>query len=439
VDLTGHEGGLAIPVQQAVRSLEVRHPRVVARGPPVTKAAAGTEGPTMKLPCNLALLAACVWLGCGGEPGLPPGAPDPGRGEPDPRPVPADVAGCAGSVLYANPAEGDERGPWPVGVRTVDLDGLVTEVWYPAVRDSHVDVRRVLYDVRDWLPPGEATKIPNDANAWQICDCYRGLPVDAERGPYPLLLFIHGTAGFRIQSLAFMVHWASRGFIVVAADHPSLYLGDLLADPIGNFGRADLPGDARRMIAALLTDDSALGAGLDARLDAARVGMSGHSAGGGGIAGLGDIAQVLMPMASGGVQEGPALASAFVLAAIDDAVVPVSRTLEGYDDSPAPKRFLGIANAGHLVFSDICAIRNAEGQSILDIALEYQIDNASLASLLFDGCEPHQIDPALGWQITHHVTSPVWEETLHCRAGAADGLSDVGSRFPLAEDYREEL
>lgn len=377
-------------------------------------------------------------LGCGDdEPPLPPGAPDPGRGDADPRPEPGEVAGCADATLYANPEDLAEAGPWPVGVRTVTLDGLTTEIWYPAERDSQVGARRVLYDLRAWLPPDEAEKIPDEATAWQICECYRDLPVDATRGPYPLLVFAHGTAGFRTQSLAFMVHWASRGFVVVAADHPRLVLGELLEDPFGNFGQADQAGDVGRVLDALEAGHEEA-AFLEGRVELGRIGMAGHSAGGNAIGGLGDRARVLMPMAAGGVEPGTALESALVLGAMDDAVVPYASTVEAYEDSPAPKRLLGIADAGHLAFSDICAITNAEGQNILDIALEHEVTNAEFAEVLFDGCTPEHIEPTLGWEITQLATSGVLQEVLHCQDGATQPLEEVTTRYPLAADYRSE-
>ncbi len=48
--------------------------------------------------------------------------------------------------------------------------------------------------------------------------------------------------------------------------------------------------------------------------------MSGHSAGGGAIAGFGDRARVLIPMAAGGAEEGQALASTLVLGGLDDGI-----------------------------------------------------------------------------------------------------------------------
>ena len=55
-----------------------------------------------------------------------------------------------------------------------------------------------------------------------------------------MIIFAHGTAGFRHQSLAQMTHWASHGFVVAAVDHPGLKLGDLLAFSFDQDLTADL-------------------------------------------------------------------------------------------------------------------------------------------------------------------------------------------------------
>ena len=51
-----------------------------------------------------------------------------------------------------------------------------------------------------------------------------------EAGRGTPVVFVHGTASFRTQSLTQMTHWASRGFVVLAADHPKIRLKDLLAN-----------------------------------------------------------------------------------------------------------------------------------------------------------------------------------------------------------------
>src|SRR5690242_19513182 len=217
--------------------------------------------------------------GSGGSGGLPP---------------PNPATGCNGTPLLANPDDPSAHGPWAVGARTVTLAGLTTEIWYPAKAGSEAGKMPARYDLREHLPDADQGKIPDADNPWQPCDCYRDLPIDDAHGPYPVVLFIHGTAGFRTQSLTFMAHWASRGFVVLAADHPGINLKDVLS---GGFGQSDQAGDARRLLAALEPPggDAAFLAG---HLDLANLALAGHSAGGGAISGFGDRAKVLVPMAA---------------------------------------------------------------------------------------------------------------------------------------------
>ena len=89
--------------------------------------------------------------------------------------------------------------------------------------------RTHIYDLRRYLPPDEAAKVSDAQNPWQPCPCYDGLPLDTRRGPYPVIVFIHGTAGYAAQSAQLTAYWASQGFVVIAMDHPGIYLTDLLA------------------------------------------------------------------------------------------------------------------------------------------------------------------------------------------------------------------
>src|SRR6185312_10592148 len=99
------------------------------------------------------------------------------------------------------PKDPGEKGPWPVGVRTLDLDlgnGLKTpvEVWYPAKPGSESEATKVSYDLTAWLPPEHG--IPAEAPKVHIdCDCYRELAPDLEHGPYPVVVIVHGQASFR--------------------------------------------------------------------------------------------------------------------------------------------------------------------------------------------------------------------------------------------------
>lgn len=344
--------------------------------------------------------------------------------------------GCDGVPLLPVPEDTSLRGPWPVGARAGVVDDLGLEVWYPATPGSEAGASKLRYDVRTALPEAEQAKIPDDANPWQDCDCYRDLPIDAEHGPYPVVLFIHGTAGFRSQSLEFMTHWASRGFVVVAAEHPGLWLKDLLGSLCGTPSPAqDLDGDLATLVAAVRAPAGDL-AFLADRVDADRIAMSGHSAGGFAVESGGADAQVIMPMAGAGVAPGAALRSVLVLGAQSDQIVNYSEQQDGYATSPAPKRLVGLANAGHLAFSSLCSLRNADGQDFLEIAAEFEICGANFAGALFD-CSPDYLPDPTAWQIVQYVTSAALEETLHC-SKAGDNFADLTAKFSDVGEFLAE-
>jgi Platelet-activating factor acetylhydrolase, isoform II len=351
---------------------------------------------------------------------------------------PAELVGsCPGTTLRPRPADTAARGPWAVGARAVQIEGLAAEVWYPA-EDPGPRADPVVYDVRDSLPASEQDKISDEDNPWQTCDCYRDLPIDAANGPYPVILFVHGTAGFSTQSLPHMTHWASRGFVVIAANHPGLWLADLLglACGLGNVPQ-DLQGDLDVLVAAVRGEVGGLEAFAD-RLDPERIATTGHSAGGGAVAPTGDAARVVIPMAAGGVEAGTVLESSLVLGAMSDSVVAFSSQQGGYDTTPPRKRLVGIANTGHLVFSEMCALRNAAGDDLVEIAQANDICGAALASGLFQCDESFVPDPE-AWEIIHFASSAVLEETLHCEPEAAAELGLIKGRFPVVLEFLEEL
>ncbi|PCC71953.1 Alpha/beta hydrolase family protein [Nannocystis exedens] len=363
-------------------------------------------------------------------------APDTSTGD-DTTGTGAEVPGCAGGSFLPVPKDTSLPGPWPVGARTVAIADLTVEVWYPAEPGSEAGQEKIRYDIRTGLPDAEQGKVSDADNPWQDCECWQGLPLDADHGPYPAVIFIHGTAGFRSQSLEHMVHWASRGFIVLAADHPGLWLKDLLGSLCGvPMVPQNLADDIGQMVAALAAPAGDL-AFIAGHVDAARIAMSGHSAGGGAIAGAGDSARVLIPMAAGGVEAGAALESTLILGALSDQVVEYSGQQSGFASSPAPKRLVGIDGAGHLAFSSLCSLKNTQGQDFLQIAQANDVCGAQFASFLFD-CSPDYTPDATSWEITQYASSAVLESVLRC-TDAADNFAELQAKFPEVAEFQEAL
>ncbi|MEZ4454530.1 MAG: hypothetical protein R3B09_34075 [Nannocystaceae bacterium] len=345
--------------------------------------------------------------------------------------------GCDDAVFLEIPEDPAARGPWAVGARTFTIADRVTEIWYPAKPGSEAGLDPARYDIRLYLPADEQGKIPDEANPFQICECYRDLPLDEAHGPYPGVIFIHGTAGFRTQSLGFMTHWASRGFIVVASDHDGITLSHILG---GGVIDADQPGDARKVAAAVQAAAGDL-AWLSGHVDAGRFAASGHSAGGFAVEALGDHPgmRVLMPMAGKGTVAGPELQSTLVLGAIDDQIVPFASQTSGYDGSPARKRLVGLSAAGHLAFSDLCVL-GAEQGGILQIGLDYGVDIPDyLIALASDGCGPDNLAPEVGFTIVEAASSAVLAETLQCSSSASATIAGLPAAYPDIGEFEEGL
>lgn len=375
---------------------------------------------TLRIP--LFLSACLLAAACGDSSSAPPAG--------------SDVAGCDGATLLANPADPAMPGPWPVGAKTVTIGRLQVEVWYPGAVGSEAGKDKVRYDIRKSLNPSQRAIIPDADNTWQDCDCYADLPIDPDHGPFPVIVFVHGTAAFRHQSVHQTAHWASRGFVVVAADHPGLMLGDLLAQfcPDDPSGAQNLSGDIDAMLAAIAAPAGSL-AFLAGKVDAGRVGVIGHSAGGSAAANASGKpgVRVVASLAGNAVAKpGGMLEHVLFMGGKSDQVVSYGQVSTAWMGSAMPRDLVGITGAGHLVFSDLCDTRNSSGKSLLEVAQQYNLCGAALAGMLFD-CDPAYIPGPRGWDITNHATSAVFEPTLQCTT-TTQSIADV-TRYTEVDPY----
>jgi predicted dienelactone hydrolase len=350
--------------------------------------------------------------GAGGSTGASSGSSPAGG---DAAAAPAEAPGCGSAKLYETAEDTSVPGPWPVGVKTMQVTmtggSRPVEVWYPASLGSAAGQTQVTYNVEDYLPPGQATKIPASANKLADCDCYRDLPIDSTHGPYPVVIFLHGTGSFRTASLSTMVQWASRGFIAVAADHAGLFLTDFL-------------------VTASLTF-------FGTNADMSRIGIGGHSQGASDAASYATKpnVEVDMPLADLGgtvVPSTSALKSVLIAAGMSDSVVAYSSDESAYSGSPSPKRLVGITGGDHLDVTDLCWETNSSGQTAIQVANQYGICGAGvLAALAKCG---NLSPPTIGPQIVNYVTTAALEETLHCTNRDA-AFSALLSKYSQVGDF----
>jgi alpha-beta hydrolase superfamily lysophospholipase len=358
--------------------------------------------------------------------------------------APKEAKGCGSTKLLEVPSDTALPGPWPVGVKTVTIGTLKVEIWYPAKLGSDKGGKPALYDIREWLPESEKAKV-TDAKEGppQGAGGFRDLPMDDTHGPYPVVIHLHGTAAFRAASGPQTVQWASRGFIVVAADHPGLFLGDQLAAVASvPCTKGTIPTDQKRdadaMIAALTNPTGEL-AFLAKSIDMTQLGIVGHSAGAAAAAGLSDRpnVKVVMPLAdSAPVKASSTLKSVLILAGQSDTVIKYSADQAAYASSPVMKRLVGIANAGHLVPTELCGLRNPEGKDLVTVGNEVGICGMNLANFLWD-CHPEYIAQKTGDAIVNYVTTAVLEETLHCADRTAQ-FAALKTTYPDVAEFLEQ-
>lgn len=319
--------------------------------------------------------------------------------------APADVGTDA---AYA------ERGPNEVGTTSFALDdGRRVATWYPAAA-SAAEQPEESFDIASLLNPDLQAKIPADKRPLYEIDAHPGA-VSAADGPYPVVLFSHGYAGFPEQSADLVTHLASWGFVVIAPDHVERSLSGILGVAAKGVPKLDDPTVLSQSLDAGIAEAGDDDSPLSGMLDVDEVAVVGHSAGAGaayreaseeprikafiaysvGLGGGPDDDEEPPP-----VPEVPGM----VMAGTTDGVIPFDASKQVFDDMSTPKYLVSIADAGHLVFSDICLIGRDQGglAGLIDeVGLDLPEKFSRLAS---DGCGDDDLDPAKAFPAIDHLS-----------------------------------
>ena len=307
--------------------------------------------------------------------------------------------GPAGPTCDRNP---DAPGPYAVGVTTLELSvtrtgvvrKLVTEVWYPAVPARGATHDR--YYSADLVTAEAAaivvSPVPEEGMEQEA---FRDVPL-AKGTPFPLVVFSHGNGGVRFQSYTLTSYLASHGYVVAAPDHPGDTLSDLILqgglDPSAMVRSAsERPGDVRDVATLLFR-----GAGpfTEGTLRDGRYGLFGHSFGAStsfivaSPGGLGYDARVaaIAPIAPEtdtltALGDGPPLVQVptLLVGAQRDRTLDYAQNCRGgYDSANRPRYLVGVKNAGHFSFTEICPLNLAASADAAGIR--------GAAKVLSDGC-----------------------------------------------------
>jgi predicted dienelactone hydrolase len=323
-----------------------------------------------------------------------------------------------------------ERGPYPVGVVELTDGDVPITVFYPALDGSEEGQPAATYDLREWLPPEEAAKVAGFDD--YAMSAYTGLPpADPDGGPYPLVLFSHGLAGYRLQSTFLTTHLASWGFVVAAVEHPyrnlTAVFGDLAAFA-GQIGTDDSP-DVGQLLGAIdvvqAASTASTGPLAGLAVDTTRVGAVGHSLGGFAVFAAardpritsyvafafpvgGSFVEPTTPTTGGAAPpEKPAL----LIAGSADVIAPLPRVDAAYAALPTPKRLAILDGMTHLGFTDICELTGPGQPNVLDAASQAGVAVPPIVSAVFaDGCDPKHTEARQVWPVLDALT------TAHLRA-----------------------
>jgi len=311
----------------------------------------------------------------------------------------------------------DELGPHAVGRTTfsiVDPDRndrtLVVDVWYPAIDDGSLP-----YSVYDLLVATIESGVALDA------------PPVAD-GSFPLLVFSHGNAGVRFQSIFLQEHLASHGFIVAAPDHAGNTAGDAILPNPPPFTTRDRPLDISLVIDEMVALDALPSDPFYDRIEEDLVGVLGHSFGGfttlAMASGFDDVppddrVSVLMPIspATGSLTE-EMLADVdlptFVLGGTSDTVTPIDpNSVRAFEEtSGVPRWRVDVQLAGHNSFTEICLF--------FDVLVDAGLPPAILEILLGNveqGCGPDLIAIEEAQRITNLYATSFFKTMLAGRIG----------------------
>jgi predicted dienelactone hydrolase len=210
-------------------------------------------------------------------------------------------------------------GPYAIGTRTfhlvdesreeiytpdpTDKREFMMQVWYPAATERRGE-KAFYFDDPGVMGPviAERLGLPEfllDHIDLVELDVYKEEAVLAGGAPYPVLLFSHGLTGIRAQNTAMVRELVSQGFVVATIDHTYGNAVTLFPDGRATFynpnvlsGEGDPPHTSSTLVSVWAGD---LGYALDqlaewneaednafaSRFDLSRIGVFGHSTGGG--------------------------------------------------------------------------------------------------------------------------------------------------------------
>ena len=282
----------------------------------------------------------------------------------------------------------------PVGHQTIILDSVTLEVWHPT-SDEFANAGPQRMDFESFIPDDFISLV----TGFELPDIYgnaiKDTPIRNTQKLLPVVLFSHGFGGMRIQSFSLAEHLASRGYIVVAPDHPGRMLTDVLPclflpplDGCDLSGFGSDPGPSGLETALKWVDEASLSGPFMNIIDPNRIATIGHSAGANSVTTFTENEERVLatiPMAGGSVPNR------------DVPTLRMDGSCDGFVAAASPSSiegrplasFIMLEGAGHLAFSDLCSL-DIDGFSSQFLDDRTDLNTAlypQLRGLGTDGCQ----------------------------------------------------
>lgn len=330
-------------------------------------------------------------------------------------------------------------GPYPVGVTTfkvmsTDVNNgkpreVIIEVWYPATEKSR-SMPTDAYDLNKDGPQAAKDKIKELKIELPVLkqNAHRDAELLRSEGPYPLILYSHGSGGVRFQSVFQTVHLASHGYVVASADHIGNTIYDLLVDNNAKNQGAILqslvnrPVDIQVMFDEMKKRNKTKSDRFFEMLKTDVVGMTGHSFGGlASILVTKTIKEigVIIPQTPVGSLYGVYGVEAkhlkdrtiMVMASKDDRTLEYNKDQKYFYDTTKTGEFHGAARylvtlekGGHFSYSDICSFDLKKYASAFGLG---DGDN-----ILTDGCADFNTPVEKAHPIINHYATALFNVIL---------------------------
>ena len=184
----------------------------------------------------------------------------------------ATTAPSAADAFGAKVVAPEAIGPYKVGRQVITMTDtarnrpLTVDVWYPASVDATGAASRYTFTPTIYFDSKAALDAP---------------PI-ATDGPFPLVVYSHGSGGLRYVASFFTEVLASHGFVVIAPDHT----GNTAVDEITGSAvpreenAVNRVNDAQFVITDMLQRNDTAGDFFAGSVDPDRIGITGHSFGG---------------------------------------------------------------------------------------------------------------------------------------------------------------